>query len=193
MPGQKKGIKQDKLEVLMAEFRGKLEEETERGLAIVGAAFLDDALAELLRAYLIDDSKMVVNGLLGGSFGSFKKRCDLAYALGLIGPDMHSDLDQIREIRNRFAHRFSPPDFSASEVVERCKNFKIADLVDSGKDNSARDQFIISVSLLAAQIVRQMKKTPHRETGKDYRRIVSTTPASLIVGDKRVRRSTGDG
>jgi len=76
MPGQKNDTKQDELIALMAEFRGKLEGETERGLAIVGAAFLDDALKELLRAYLMDDPKKVVNGLLGGSFGSFKKRCD---------------------------------------------------------------------------------------------------------------------
>ncbi len=142
--------------------------------------------------YLIDDPKKVVNGLLGGSFGSFKKRCDLAYTLGLIGPDMHSDLDQIREIRNEFAHSYSDLDFSASDVLDRCKNLKIAALSDPGKDSSARDRFIISASLLASHFVRQMKGTPHRETGKDYRALSFTTPASFLVGEKRVRRSTGD-
>ncbi len=193
MPAQKNETKQDELEALMAEFREKLEGETERGLAIVGAAFLDDALAELLRAYLIDDSKKLVNGLLGRSIGSFKNRCDLAYALGLIGPDMHSDLDQIREIRNRFAHSYSDLDFSASKVLGRCKNLKIAALSDPGKGSSARDRFIISASLLAAHIVRQMKKTSHREVGKDYRAVFSDFPVSFSVADKRLRRSSGDG
>ena len=182
-----------RFEILIAEFRGKLEGETERGLAIVGAAFLDDALKEFLRAYLMDDPKKVVNGLLGGSFGSFKKRCDLAYTLGLIGTDMHSDLDQIRIIRNEFAHSYSDLDFSASDVLNRCKNLKIAALSDPGKDSSARDRFIISASLLASHIVRQMKDTPHREAGKDYRVVFSDFPVSFSVADKRARRSTGDG
>ncbi len=193
MSDQKNASKQDEIKALMAEFRGMLEDETERGLAIVGAAFLDDALKELLRAYLIDDSKKVVNGLLSGSIGSFKKRCDLAYALGLIGPDMHSDLDQVREIRNAFAHCYSDLDFSASKVLDRCKNLKIADLADPEKTMPARDRLATSVSLLAAHIVRQMKKTSHQEVGKDYRAVFSDFPVSISVADKRLRRSTGDG
>jgi hypothetical protein len=96
-------------------------------------------------------------------------------------------------VRAGHLYSYSDLDFSASKVLGRCKNLKIAALSDPGKGSSARDRFIISASLLAAHIVRQMKETSHREVGKDYRAVFSDFPVSLSVADKRLRRSSGDG
>lgn len=186
MATKRNTLSRDELKALKIEFKEQLEEESDRGLALVGHAYLDDALTEFLRAFLVDDSG-VADELLrqGGPLGSFKARCDLAFSLGLIGPDMYSDLGQVRSIRNAFAHRYTPPDFSSSPVLDRCRNLKIPDLDDPSKNMSARERFIMSVSLLAYHFLSQMEKTPHREIGRDYRVVISRFPASGLVAEKK--------
>jgi len=48
----------------------------------------------------------------------------------------------------------------------------------------ARDRFILSVSLLASHFLSQMKKTPHREAGRDYRVVISDFPGSFSIAEK---------
>ncbi len=185
MSARKRASKKDELEALKTKFKDLLKGESDRGLALVGHAYLDDALDEFLHAYFLDDPE-VVRQLLrqGGPIGSFKTRCDLAYALGLLGPDMFSDLDQIREIRNEFAHRYSSLDFSTSPAFDRCQNLKIPNLNDPEKKWAPRDRFIMAVSLLASHFLSQMKKTPHREVGKDFRVQIDSFPISFVVAGK---------
>jgi DNA-binding MltR family transcriptional regulator len=82
-----------------------LQRETDRGAALVGAAFLDDAVRALIRAALVADSK-TAEGLFEypGPLHSLAARTDLAYCMGLIGKAAYQDMRLIRELRNRFAH-----------------------------------------------------------------------------------------
>ncbi|MEO6808839.1 MAG: transcriptional regulator, partial [Isosphaeraceae bacterium] len=86
-------------------------QESERGAALIAAAFLDDALLELLRAVLVDEPEIVTR-LVGDETGSnnaplstFATRINLCYCLGLLDPDTQHDLKLIGRIRNKFAHR----------------------------------------------------------------------------------------
>ena len=75
------------------DFRPTLTPETDRGCALMAAAYLDSQLDELLRAVFIDDQK-VVGALLRreGPLGSFSAKIDMAYSLGLLPADAYRDL-----------------------------------------------------------------------------------------------------
>lgn len=81
-----------------------------RELAIVSAAVLDVALAELLARRLIDQTKEVeeflgANGDGRAPAGSFGARIQLGLLVGLLTPDDAAILRNIKELRNLFAHR----------------------------------------------------------------------------------------
>ena len=81
-----------------------------RELAIVAAAVLDAALAELLSLRLVEHYKEVEEflGLDGDGrapAGTFGARIQLALLVGLISSDEAAILRAIKELRNLFAHR----------------------------------------------------------------------------------------
>lgn len=81
-----------------------------RELAIVSAAVLDVAIAELLALRLADREKEVeeflgVNGDGRAPAGSFGARIQLGLLVGLLTPDDAAILRAIKELRNLFAHR----------------------------------------------------------------------------------------
>lgn len=81
-----------------------------RELAIVCAAVLDVALAELLTLRLANRQKELeeflgLNGDGRAPVGSFGARIQLALLVGLLTPDDAATLRTIKELRNLFAHR----------------------------------------------------------------------------------------
>lgn len=81
-----------------------------RELAIVSAAVLDVALAELLSLRLANCQKEIeeflgLNGDGRAPAGSFGARIQLALLIGLLTPDDAAILRTIKELRNLFAHR----------------------------------------------------------------------------------------
>jgi DNA-binding MltR family transcriptional regulator len=108
----------------VADFRFALNEETDRGCALMAGAFLDQELERLLEAKFVDDAavfKRLVRA--DGPIGTFSSRIDLAYLLGLIGKRAQQDLHLIRKVRNEFAHKPQPTTFTADAVAARCRNF----------------------------------------------------------------------
>lgn len=81
-----------------------------RELAIVCAAVLDVALADLLTLRLANREKELeeflgLNGDGRAPAGSFGARIQLALLVGLLTPDDAATLRTIKELRNLFAHR----------------------------------------------------------------------------------------
>jgi len=106
-------------------FRRSVELETDRGCALSVAAYLDSELGSLLRATLIDDSK-VTDALLSGRGGlsDFSARIDIAYLLGVISQTAHRDLHLIRKIRNDFAHVPGDITFDSQSIASRCRELR---------------------------------------------------------------------
>jgi hypothetical protein len=82
----------------------------QRELAIVSAAVLDVALAELLYLRLRECGKesedfLGLNGDGRAPSGSFGARIQLGLLVGLLTPDDAATLRAIKELRNLFAHR----------------------------------------------------------------------------------------
>jgi DNA-binding MltR family transcriptional regulator len=104
------------------EFRKTLTPETDRGCALMAAAYLDSQIEELLRKLFVDKPE-VADELLGLSkpLGSFSARIDLAFLLGKIGEKEMRDLHLIRKIRNDFGHNPSPITFEHPPIASRCR------------------------------------------------------------------------
>jgi hypothetical protein len=92
-----------------------LSDETDRGCVLVAAGFIDYQLEQLLREHFSgimsnrpSNSKQIENVLIDGSqplLGSFWAKNTMAHLLGLIDDEFHDLIDEIRELRNTFAHK----------------------------------------------------------------------------------------
>src|SRR5262245_33803219 len=89
----------------VSEFRSSLTPETDRGCALMAAAYLSNQLVRLLRATLVEDED-VIDELFRhlGPLGSFSGCIEMCYALGLLPSEVRRDLHLIRKIRNDFGH-----------------------------------------------------------------------------------------
>ena len=87
-------------------FLVEFQSETDRAAAILAAAYVDDLLCKLLLASFVDNSETSTSLVKNEHpLGTFSSRISTSYAFGLITEDEHYDLDQLRVIRNRFAHK----------------------------------------------------------------------------------------
>lgn len=75
-------------------------------VAIVATSYADKLLEQMYKTELPADVPGGKKSLLGayGPFDSFAKRLRLAYCFGWVDSSAASDIDLVREIRNRFAH-----------------------------------------------------------------------------------------
>lgn len=102
-------------------FRFTLTPETDRGCALMAAAYLDDQLEALMRGVLLADTRALDELLSGlGPLATFSSRIELCYLLGLIPVKCRRDLHLIRKIRNEFAHGTEPPTFNQSLIANWC-------------------------------------------------------------------------
>lgn len=110
----------------VGKFIASLYQETDRGCVLIAAAFLDDALSELLKKNLIKDKK-VLNRLFESNqaFGDFSSKIDITYALGLISKNVCQNLHLIRKIRNDFAHISDPIGFEHPPIKSRCNELTL--------------------------------------------------------------------
>jgi DNA-binding MltR family transcriptional regulator len=128
-----------------------------RATALMSAAWLDDALFSVLKAYLSRDSKLADQMLaFDAPLGSFGARIKFAYLLGLISSEVRQDLDTIRTIRNDFAHVREPMSFKDHSVKDRCRNFNTIRVFDSetpARTTSARQQYLLTAYLLSHALI----------------------------------------
>ena len=87
--------------------QAELKAESPRGVALVSAAMLEEALRELLMAFLVPNASSSDTLLDGPNspLGTFSAKIDGAYRLGLVSHSFCRDLHVIRRLRNDVAHQ----------------------------------------------------------------------------------------
>ena len=145
-----------------------LETETDRGVALLAVAFLDDVLDVLLRAGFVNDSE-AVNRLIGPGrpLESFGSRAHIAYCMGLLGADVYSDINFIREVRNDFAHR-QPTNFEQTDIRAKCNKLRCVAGMLHENDCTARERFIASVVLISNHLIVQATEKSHAKPAKSF-------------------------
>jgi len=169
MPRKKQLRKIPELSADSTRFVEDLQKETDRGAALVAAAFADNVLESMLRSFFVDDKK-VMDGVLSpnGTGGTFSARIGLAYCLGLIGKQHLNDLSIMRKIRNEFAHLDRPVTFNMPRVRKLCGQL-IAPQILGLQGSSARDTFILSAVMVTTQLLLGGLLLKHRDVPKDFK------------------------
>ena len=137
-----------------------------RELAIVAAAVLDAALAELLALRLVDCEReaedfLGLNGDGRAPAGSFGSRIQLALLIGLIAPEDAAILRAVKELRNLFAHRvkigfLSPPALKVTTKLHALWVKRNGGLIEAG-----------AISGTSAQLKRLARQLPnHADAGE---------------------------
>lgn len=104
--------------------QAELRAESPRGIVLVSAAMLEEALQELMLARLVPNSSSS-DALFDGPmspFGSFSAKIDGAYRLAIISHKFSRDLHIIRRIRNEVAHQPKGFTFDDSGTKARVTN-----------------------------------------------------------------------
>lgn len=138
------------------EFRAVLEElhnESDRAAAILGAAFLDESLHQLLLSAVTGGPRVAARLLdRDRPLSTFGARVLSAYAFGLISQDEFDELEIIRTIRNAFAHREHSLSFSTQSISDRAARLNSGRLLLEGLQDlpiTPRKIFDTSVAVLA--------------------------------------------
>jgi hypothetical protein len=140
----------------------ELNEQTDRGLAVLAGAYLEWKLREAIKSRLPlwDD---VADQLFGtaDSKGALTLglQAKIAHCLGLIGPICQRDIEDIAEVRNRFAHRLLVSDFESEKVRAKCLGLKAithlapAEMISDLKlDERPRARFLFTIQFLGLSI-----------------------------------------
>jgi hypothetical protein len=127
----------------------------ERAIAIVGAAFLDGMLEDILASFMVDDEKETKK-LLGfdQAMGTFSSRITATYCLGLICKTVRNDLRTVAKIRNRFAHELRAS-FDQEPVRDWCLSLKwheFSMMMKAPAEATPRDVFQVGVNQLITNL-----------------------------------------
>jgi len=124
--------------------------ESDRGAAIMAAALVEKALEEVIRSYLGDPGGGVQDTWFKGAlapFRTFSAKIALGRGLAIYGEHMEARLTIIRNVRNAFAHRMIPLDFTHPTLVEEC--IKLAPDPEKHRDTSRKWIFASSCMSVA--------------------------------------------
>lgn len=109
----------------LARFVEELKRESDRGLPLVGAALIDDRLAETLRSFFVDlkVSRRLIDDA-NAPLGTLSARAQACLALALIDEREYSEIELVRKVRNEFAHAKHGITFDSEKVASFCANLQ---------------------------------------------------------------------
>jgi hypothetical protein len=91
---------------LIRQFRDEIQAGSHRATAVVAAAFVEDYLTDLLKSRMVKDKKTVGKIFdTHGACADFGVKLNIGYLMGIYSDRARKELDTIKDIRNRFAHR----------------------------------------------------------------------------------------
>lgn len=150
----------------VCEFRFSLNDETDRGCALMVASFLDFKIEQMLSARFVDNFGAVAEQLShSGPLGTFSSRIDAAFLIGLIGENVRRDMHLIRKIRNEFGHSHKPLTFTEQRIRSRCNELFHFHSIES-TDNPRR-MFVKTTMAILALLNSDLRKLKHLPLGKD--------------------------
>jgi DNA-binding MltR family transcriptional regulator len=176
-PTKETQLKYEEFREFYDEFVGAMQESSERGFVILGTAYLDEAVRQLLGAFLVDDEGKQGELLDGGGrapLGAFGSRIEAAYLLGLISREEYEDLNALREIRNQYAHALHGITLDNDYLRSRVGKLQLwkqlggvmAEALMDGVSARQKIQFTVTLLKLAIDLRIRHAVKERREPGK---------------------------
>jgi DNA-binding MltR family transcriptional regulator len=153
-------------------FFDKFTTESDRACAVLAGALLDSLLKRLLRKAMLPDSSRELFRAQG-PLGSFAAKSDLAFALGLISREDHTELTFVRRVRNDFAHHLDHElNFTTAPIADRVRALQLPRIITEYNHRlqnpfaeeyvqdvreSLRRRFEIAVAFLTAHVNDRIK------------------------------------
>lgn len=145
-----------KNDCLVQSFLAQTEGESDRGMALISAAFLDSLLEEKLKRMFVKGNSSSREKLFSamGPFGSTSSKIEALYCAGKISKDIYHDLHIVRKLRNTCAHEWEQFNFTDVMNVRLVKNLKSTFLLESMMRNDdslpihPRTKYIVVVAAL---------------------------------------------
>ncbi len=114
-----------------------LQKDSDRSVALVGAALIDAELEAALYRFIIptEASEKAAQKAFGsnGAMSSFSAKIDLGLMFGVYEQPVADDLHTIRKIRNEFAHDLDAHDFTLKPVADYVRRLKhITNFIEAG-------------------------------------------------------------
>lgn len=138
--------------------------ETDRGRALIAASLIEEMLAEVLQAFLLDNNatKNLFNAP-NAPFSTLSAKASGSRALGLISSEEFRDIELIRKIRNAFAHSVMCS-FDDQQIKDWAKSLKMGmsnlDALDK-KHTSRVDEAKQRFSMVTASLVTSLYNRAH--------------------------------
>ncbi len=132
----------------------------DRAVAIVGAAFMNAHLMQLLKAFFVDEASEAHELLdYEKPLGGIGPRIRLAYCLGLISKDERDDLRAIQQISELFSREMEELTFSDEDVRLRCRALKLPrKLLLGDAPHPPRRLFVFAIAQLVQELTRRISQ-----------------------------------
>ncbi|MDR6755161.1 DNA-binding MltR family transcriptional regulator [Mycoplana sp. BE70] len=138
---------------------GRLGDLDEQGLVLAAAAFAEDSLAKLLRAFMLPNNaaSQLIDGF-NAPLGTLSAKVKAAYALGLVTKAQFEDLEHLRIIRNDFSHTWRVVAFSDQAISDRIRSINYSNLAEEfpetplAKLRSSVMSLLLELEITASQI-----------------------------------------
>lgn len=147
-------------------FSKELEKESDRGIAIICHAYIEELLKEILKKRLLADQdfhKSLENRI------SFHHVLSFCFLSGILTKTEKKEIECLSEIRNLFAHGKRIKSFENSSVRDKCGNLRI--LKPDTKEISARKKYIstaayyVQILNLKLKYVKKIKEIEFESRG----------------------------
>jgi hypothetical protein len=144
--------------------------QTDRGVAIIGAAFVDLVLREAITARLRNDEKLMT--LLfenRGPLQAFGDRINFGYALEIYASGVYRDLCALKDIRNAFAHSAEAIDFAHEGISRLAKGLLLPKRIHyRGRPDptTPRDCYVRAVELVTDGLLTDMARRERGYSGE---------------------------
>ena len=145
---------------------GEMDSPNNRAAAIVAAAFTENnlalAIAARFRILKDDEQKHIFENR--GVLSDFANKIDMGFALGIYAVQVRDDLDNIRRIRNDFAHHLEVRDFDHVKIAAMCERLNAPKYLDHAKSlgppkqRTRKEMYLNTAAHLAARFDLELKK-----------------------------------
>lgn len=141
-----------------------LQAESDRGAAIMAAALVENILQMVICTRIVNPGATVQGLWFEGPnapFASFAAKIKLGRAVAIYGEHMEKRLGVIKDIRNAFAHRSLPLDFTHPTLIASC--LKLSPRPEQHITRSMRSVFCASCISLANMLIEDAEKHAEKD------------------------------